>query len=184
MRLLQSVVLALSIVLFLAAPGGAQQRTPTRDEVRTMLSGVEQGPSAEEWQGLAPATLGVLVAVADDASELPVVRLRAIGAAAYFATAEARRFLLRTARARAAEGLVVRAVVRALARGWGAAAVGDVAGFAAHDDVAVREAVISALASMRGDAEHGAEATRVLRARVSVERDEALAAQLRQALQG
>jgi HEAT repeat protein len=155
--------LALAVGL-LAAPASAQE--PTRPQVRQLLSGYEQGPSAEQWRALGPGTLAVLVALYDDPAEPPYVRLRAVGAAAHYPGPAARTFLLAVARAPDQGDLFVREAVLALGRAFGAEALADVRPFLDSRHPVVREAAGRALGAMATP-----EAAAALRSRITRERD-------------
>jgi len=171
--------IAVSVLLLCALPSLASaQAAPSRERVRQMLSGVEDTPSDEGWRRLGDGVIPVLIDLYDDPDEAPYVRLRAIGATAAFPRPAVRTFLLAVARLEGQGDLFVREALLALARGFGAAASGDLRPFLAHDEPVVREAAARALGQV-GDAG----ATRALRARLAVERDatvrEAIEAALR-----
>lgn len=141
------LVFPIAVVLGLSVSSAAAQ---SRDEVRTMLSGIESAPSEAEWRALGEGTVPVLVALFDDTSELQPVRLRSVWAARFYPTAASRSFLERVAADGAQPGLVVRAAVQSLAFAFGRSAVAPVAARIGHSDSAVREAVIVSLGRMGG----------------------------------
>jgi HEAT repeat protein len=122
----------------------------SRDEVRSMLSGVETAATEREWRALGEGAVPVLVAIFDDGSELQPVRLRSVWAARFFSTAASRSFLQRLAADASQPGLVVRAAVQSLAAAFGRSAVPPIAAQLAHADAAVREACIVALGRIGG----------------------------------
>jgi len=117
-------------------------RTPA--DVVAMLSGFEGAPRESEWRAIGPSAIPLLRTVASDTRLPGFVRLRAVQALGAFATPEVRDQLRRMLRG--AEPLLAREAGLSLARAFGAAAEGDVASLLAHDDVAVREGAIDALA--------------------------------------
>lgn len=165
---MQRAALVLAIALTIPATAVGQRRaTPGVEQIVARLSGVEEGPSAREWRALGPGVVAILARIADDPQQPGWVRVRALGAAGAFATPSARAMLRRALRSR--EPLFVRAAARAMHRAFGAAALGDLVPLLDHEDPAVREAVVDALAAVGG-----AGARRALRARLARENDEAL----------
>lgn len=157
-----------------AMPAQAQD-APSRDAVRALLSGIEEAPSAAEWEALGPGAVAVLAALHDDPSEAPFVRLRTLWAARFFATDESHALLARALERE--DGLALRTAIESLAHAFGAAEVSRIAPFLGHDDVVVRESAIRAL-----DTIHVAAATSALRARMSVEPEASLRELLRVAV--
>ena len=137
-------VLALVLGFAIVTPT-AWADPPTRTQVRQLLSGFETVPGADAWSRLGPQTLGVLVALYDDTSERPFIRLRAVSVAAYYPSPAARTFLLGVARAPRQGDLFVREAVLALGRAFGPRAVGDLRPFLASPMPVVREATVTAL---------------------------------------
>lgn len=171
---LLSASLASALAVGVAGPASAQS-TPSRETVRELLSGIEDGPAAAEWDALGPGAVAVLAAIHDDGAELPFVRLRTLWAARFYPTPEARAFLGRALERE--EGLALRTALESLAHAFGAAEVSRISPFLSHDDVVVREGAIRAL-----DAIHVAAATEALRARMALEPDASLRALLRAAI--
>ncbi len=155
-----AVALASSLV---AAPAEAQAG-PTRASVRQLLSGIEDVPTDADWRRVGDRALPLLIELYNDPREAPYVRLRAVGATAAFPVPAVRTFLRAVARAPEQSDLFVAEAVEALARGFGAAAVPDVAAFLGHEEPVVREAAARALARVGGD-----DARRALRERLRVE---------------
>ena len=158
-------ILVLSLLLTLPAVASAQA-TPTRAQVRQMLSGIEDVPSARDWQRLGPDVLPVLMALYQDADEPNYVRLRAVGATAAFDRPAVRTFLLAVATVEGQRDLFVREAVLGLGRAFGAAAVRDVAPFLDHAEPIVREGAAAVL--VRNGAED------LVRARLRIESDPAV----------
>jgi HEAT repeat protein len=177
MRLLApSLLSALLLALLVPAVASAQAR-PTRQEVRAMLSGIEDTPSDEDWRRIGEGALPRLIELYTDEGEAPFVRLRAVSATAAFPSGATRTFLLAVARADGQSDLFVREAVNALARGFGRRALDDVASFLEHGEPLVREAAVRSLARIGGDP-----ATRALRARLPAEHDPAVRAWINRAL--
>lgn len=142
-----------------------------------MLSGFEEIPSDADWRRLGDGVLPVLIELSNTPAEPTYVRLRAVGATAAFPRAAVRTFLLAVARADGQSDLFVREAVTALARGFGAASVGDLIPFLDHPEPVVREAVARSLGRLgRSDG------TRALRARLPRERDVAVRTAIESAL--
>jgi len=139
---------AVALLLAVLAPCPALAQDAAA--VRTMLSGVEDAPSAAEWEALGPGVIAVLVELHDERRELPIVRLRAVWAARFFPSAESRGFLERVVRTEG--GLVRRTAAESLAAAFGASAVPSLAPLLSDADPAVREGVIRALGRLGGAA--------------------------------
>jgi hypothetical protein len=177
-RLVRARILALLAVGLLWTPALASaQNAPTRAQVRQMLSGIEDTPSAQDWQRVGEGALPILIELYQDVDEPAYVRLRAVGATAAFPRRAVRTFLLGVARLEGQGDLYVREAVFALARGFGRDAVQDVASFLDHDDATVREGAAMALGRIGGRA-----AERALRARLPVERDRVVREAIQRAL--
>lgn len=169
---------SLLFVSLLVAPAlAAAQNAPTREQVRAMLSGIEDTPTEADWRRLGDGALPVLIDVYTDRTAPGFVRLRAVGATAAFPRAATRTFLLAVANAEGQSDLFVREAVNALARGFGQAASGDVAGFLGHEAPVVREAAARALGRIGG-----ADATRALQQRLGDERDVVVRESIQRAL--
>lgn len=155
-------ILTLAAVGTVAAPVSATP--PSKSELTQLLAGFEQAPAAADYRAWGPETLAILVELYDDPEAPAFVRLRAVAAAGHFSTASARSFLLRVARARGQNDLLVREAVRSLGRAFGAASVADLRPFLAHPAPAVREGAVRALAELRTP-----RAREALRARLPLE---------------
>jgi HEAT repeat protein len=153
----------------------AQAATISPDGVLAMLSGFEEVPTREDWRALGRGVLPVLARIADDDQHPGYVRIRAVQAAAAFATPAARGILRRALRDR--EPLVVREATLAMQQAFGGSALADVAPLLAHRDTAVREAAIRALGAMKTEA-----ARAHLRRRLASEPDAALREEIERAL--
>ena len=169
---------AVLIVLSTLAPGLATaQAVPSRERVREMLSGIEDAPTDADWRRLGDGVLPVLIDLGDDTSQPPYVRLRAVGATGAFPRAAVRTFLLAVARVEGQSDLLVREAVVTLARAFGGAAIEDLAPFLGHDEAVVRDAAARSLGTIGGAA-----ATRALRQRLRVERDDTVRRTIERAL--
>lgn len=166
-----TLLLAALATLAVGSVAAAQER-PSRDTVRTMLSGFEDSPSAETWAALGPRTVDVLALLHDDPSEPSFIRNRALWAARYFPTDASRELLERALRED--EGLALRVALMSLAAAFGEEEVAHITPFLAHDDVVVREGAIRAL-----EVVHVPAATTALRARIALEPDASLVTLLR-----
>jgi HEAT repeat protein len=169
---LRSTLLALALV---ATASTARAQQPTAAAVVAMLSGIEDAPTPAEWQAMGPRVVGILAQLARDPQQPGFVRVRAIQAAGQFATPAARTVLRRALRD--PEPMLVREAVLSMQRAFGAGALRDVAPLLDHEDTAVREAAIRALAAIGGD-----RARELLRARLAREDDQVLVTQLTTAL--
>ncbi len=167
---------ALLSVLLLAS-GTASADPPPVEQVRTMLSAFEGGPSAEAWQALGPETLAVLEQLYDDEGQPPFVRLRAVQAAGHFPSDASRAFLKRVASESGQNDLLVRAALRTLARAFGSRALADIEPFLTHRTATVREGAVLALGSIESR-----RARALLEARLDRERDATVKATLRRTL--
>lgn len=172
------ILVPFALALLAAAPAPAfAQNGPTRAQVRQLLSGIEDTPSAEDWRRIGDGALPILIALYQDVDEPAYVRLRAVGATAAFPRRAVRTFLLGVARLEGQGDLYVREALFALARGFGRDAVQEVASFLAHDEPTVREGAALALGRIGGRAAEAA-----LRARLRVERDRLVRAAIQRAL--
>lgn len=155
---------ALAAALALLVPASASATPPSRHQVRQLLSGFEETPGAATWRALGPETLGVLVALYDDASAPPYVRLRAVHAVSFYPSEATRTFLLAVARAPRQSDLFVRQSLLSLARAFGPRAVEDIRPFLDSPEPIVREGAALGLGRI------GTEAAReALRRRLVVE---------------
>ena len=170
-----------ALVGFCIAPSVAVAQptspAPRRARVRAMLSGYEWVPGAEQWRALGPGTAGMLIALYDDASEPPYVRLRAVAAVAHFPSAATRTFLGAVSRAPGQSDLFVREALLALATAFGDRARGDIAAFMADPRPVVRQGAAIGLGRVGTAA-----AREILRRRSLVEGDIAVRETLRRAL--
>jgi HEAT repeat protein len=169
--------LALGGVLLGSVAGTAFAAPPDPAKVRELLSGYEDVPPAETWRALGPETVGVLVALYDDAREAPYVRMRAVVVCAHYPSPATRTFLRAVAGAPGQSDLFVRAALEALARGFGDAALGDLRPYLDHADPSVREGAARSIGRLRAPA-----AATALRARLRVETDAAVRDALGRAL--
>ncbi|MEM9194512.1 MAG: HEAT repeat domain-containing protein [Myxococcota bacterium] len=126
-----------------AAPVSADP--PTRSQIRSLLSGYEFVPTAEQIQSLGHEALPLLIELANDGAEPPFVRLRAVRLTAAFPTPATRTFLLAMVRAPNQSDLMMRQAVLALGQAFGERCIPDVAPFLSHRDPVVREAAVRAL---------------------------------------
>jgi HEAT repeat protein len=165
-RCFSSAALAAALLL---APAAASATPPSKAEVRQLLSGYEQTPGAATWRTLGPEALSVLIALYDDPSEAPYVRLRAVHAAGFYPTPATRTFLLAVARAPGQSDLFVRQAVLGLARAFGVRAVRDILPFLEHTEPVVREGAAAGLGRIGSD-----DAREALRARLVVERSDSV----------
>jgi len=174
------VVVALAAVSAVAASdGGAPRPGPaTRAEVQARLAKAARGLSAHDVADLGPGAGGLLAQIADDKAIAAPIRLRAMAALAY-ARAPATHDFLETylARQRTSRDPVDRALLRkaAIALGWqsGPRTVEALAELLDHDDAEVRLDVVVALGLTRTR-----RAEKPLRARLEIEPDPAVRAQI------
>ncbi len=143
--LARSAALALFCAAFFVAAPHALATPPTRAQVRELLSGYEQVPPAATWEALGPETLGVLVALYDDASEPRHVRLRAVAVARHYPGEAARTFLRAVASASGQPDVFVREALLSLGDAFGPTAVPDVTPYLAHRSAVVRDGAVLAL---------------------------------------
>jgi hypothetical protein len=164
-------------------PVASAQPAPTSVSVETrlrdVLSGFEDGPARQEILAFGDEGLSALIRIHDDAGTLGAVRLRAITCASWVPGERARAFLRRLLRAPGQEPLHLRAAIRAYAAREGAAGAREIARHGAHADVAVREAVLVSLVSIRD----GGEVDRTLERLLAAERDAELVRAIRARMQ-
>jgi HEAT repeat protein len=157
---------ALVVTLIAASAPTLANDQPSVDRVRSLLSGYEHQPGPEQLRALGPDTLQVLISLYEDRGEPTYIRLRAVSAAAHFASTPARAFLRRVAREPGQGDLFVRQAVMGLAQGFGVAALDEVSGFLRHDEPLVRRAAATCLGRMGTT-----ESTRRLRRHLDTEHD-------------
>jgi HEAT repeat protein len=157
--LLRPALLALLFVLVLPRQTASAQ-APRREVIEELLGGIESSATEAEWRAMGEATVPLLVAIFDDASEPQPVRLRAVWAARFFSTEASRRFLTRVASDASQPGMVVRSAAQSLAAAFERSAVPVIAPLLAHADPAVREATIAALVRVGGSEARAALAAR------------------------
>lgn len=174
---MRRLVIVLSAVAILIAPGVASADPPTKEQVRQLLSGYESVPGREVWRRFGEDTLLVLAALYDDPSQPAYVRLRAVSVAAHYPIAAARTFLLAVARAPGQSDLFTREAVLALGRAFGDRATTDIAPFLASSELVVREAAVRALGTIGS-----ARAKDLLRRRAVIEPDAHVRAAIERAL--
>jgi hypothetical protein len=178
-----ALVLSLSGLACTPAPAAAQTTAPSPVSVearlREVLAGVEDGPARQEILAFGDEGLAALIRIHDDARTLGAIRLRAITCASWVPGERARAFLLRVLRAPGQDPLHLRAAIRAYAAREGAASVDELVRHAAHEDVAVREAVLLSLVSLRD----GGAIERTLEQLLATERDAELVRAMRARMQ-
>lgn len=157
-------VLAALTLLPAAAAAQTQRRAPTRAQVRELLSGIEDVPSAEDWRRVGDGALPHLIALYTDASEPPYVRLRAVGATAAFPSPAVRTFLEAVAGAEDQSDLFIAEALAALGRAFGEDAVPAIDDYLSHAEPVVREAAARQLGRIGN-----APARRALQARLRAE---------------
>ncbi|GAB4205997.1 MAG: hypothetical protein OHK0013_22260 [Sandaracinaceae bacterium] len=178
-----ALVLSLSGLACASAPAAAQTTAPASVSVearlREVLAGFEDAPARQEILALGDEGLAALIRIHDDARTLGAIRLRAITCASWIPGERARSFLLRVLRAPGQDPMHLRTAIRAYAAREGASAVDEIVRHATHDDVAVREAVLLSLVSLRdGDA-----VDRTLERLLAAERDAELVRSVRTRMQ-
>lgn len=136
----------LLLLLGLASPATAQDVAT----VRALLSGVEDAPAAEDFEGLGEGTVPVLIRLYEDSHEERIVRTRAVWAARFYATDASRAFLERVVHTDSL-GLVVRTAAESLAFAFGASATPVIVPLLRHGDPAVREGAIQCLGRIGGE---------------------------------
>lgn len=151
----------------LLAPGAAfaQGPTPTRAQVRELLSGIEDVPTEADWRRIGDGVLRHLMDLANDTREPPFVRLRAVGATAAFPRPAVRTFLLAMGRAGGQSDLMIAEVVNALGRAFGDGALRELGDYLRHEEPVVREAAARQLGRLESERARAA-----LRTQLRVER--------------
>jgi HEAT repeat protein len=175
MRFFASVLFGCA--MFSIPLAASAQQPVSRERVRAMLSGIEDLPSDDDWRRTGDAALPILMEIYNDLREPGFVRIRAIGASGAFPREATRTFLLAVARAEGQSDLFVREAVNAMARAFGRNAVSDLGPYLSHREPVVREATARAFGRIGGP-----DATRLLRARLSAERDEVVREAIQAAL--
>ncbi len=165
----------------LSLPAAAAANKDVRAAVMLLLSGYEPADPGAALRRLGPAAADALLSIAKDPATSPIRRLRAIEALGHVPTPAGQAYLQEVLRTRqgATDSLSVfelAAAARALG-GFGPAVIGDLVPLLEHQSADVREGTIAALSRL-----HTEPASRVLRARLSVERDPGARAALLQAL--
>jgi len=175
-----------------SAQSGAQSsrraaQTDVDARVRTLLSGIETAPTRDEVLALGDAGLEALLRLHADPSAVGALRLRAITCISWFPGARPHDFLVGLLHDAQTEPLQLRAGIRALAARESAASVQEIVRHAQHADVAVREAVLLSLVTLRtAEGVSTAERTeigRTLEALLALERDAELVRSIRSRLQ-
>jgi hypothetical protein len=181
--LVLALVLSVSGLACAPTPAAAQGTAPTSLSVETrlreVLAGFEDGVARQEVLSFGDEGLAALIRIHDDARTPGAVRLRAITCASWISGDRARAFLLRVLRAPGQDPLHLRTAIRAYAAREGAASVNELVRHAAHSDVAVREAVLLSLVSLRD----GGAIDRTLERLLAEERDEELVRAIRSRMQ-
>lgn len=183
------VALTVASATLSSASAHAQQRPSLREQVRTMLAGVEGAPDEAALAQLGEPGLDALIELASDPSELGVIRLRAITATSLFPGARARSFLADGLVDPSGDPLTLRALARAYVTALGAEAnertLAPVTRLTSHADAVVREGAFIALSDARTQAAPRARAgiERLLERCLQAERDGALARALRARLE-
>ncbi|NCQ62262.1 MAG: hypothetical protein GW913_16530 [Myxococcales bacterium] len=177
MRLI-SLALALTSLGALSAPRVFAQNTSSdADRLAQVLSGYEDMPNDESMRAMGPATVGTLVALYNDASRPPYVRLRSVAAAGAFHTDAARTFLHAVITLPGQSDLFVREGLLSLGRAFGEQATLEIAPFLQRPETVVREAAAISLSRIGS-----AQALAALRARLGVETDAGIRRRLQASL--
>lgn len=137
-----SLLLATATLLALATarPAAAGE---LREPVMTLLSGVEDTPTASELQALGPAAGAELLEIAADPDVARSKRGRAVHALGWFPSDQTRGFLDQTLQSD--DKYLARKAVRALATGWQDGALPALTPALQSDDVQLRIATVRAL---------------------------------------
>lgn len=175
---LMTLLVSASAPVFLADTAEAQADADSAFEqrVRLMLSTIDMGPSAAEWQALGPNVISTFAEIYNDTSAPAFMRARTVYAARFFAT-EASRTFLRAVATTSTQDLVISSAVNSLSHAFGAAALSDIRPLIGHSAPTVREAVVRALSAMESPVAH-----ELLMSRVNVEQNAVVQAALTNAL--
>ena len=158
-------------------PDTASAQDAARQRLAQVLSGYESIPDASWWRARGPQTVAALRALYRDAQLPAFVRQRAVRAASFYATPEAREFLLAVAREPRQKDRFIREALLGLARAFNNGAGDEIAAFLDHERPLVRRAAAEALGKMKTDAWRPA-----IEQRLKSEHDGAVRAALQQAL--
>ncbi len=116
--------------------------------LRQDLSGIEDVPLEAEIRALGADATAALIVIADDANALPFLRLRAITCLGWSSGTRASTYL-RGVLGAEQEPMRLRAAIRAYSNREGAGAMTAIAAHGQHADAVVREAVYTALLSIK-----------------------------------
>lgn len=147
LRMRRAIPLLL-LAIVLPSHAAAEENSPTKETLRSMLSAYEGVPTREHVLAMGPDAASLLRSLHDDANEPAFVRLRSLSALRYFPTETNRRYLARVA-SRGTSLLFAREAILSLGRGFGDRALDDVRPFLDRSEKMLREAAIRSLGHMR-----------------------------------
>ncbi len=159
------------------APEAASAQEAAQRRLAQALSGYESIPDASWWQARGPDTVATLRALYRDQQQPAFVRQRAVRAASFYSTDEAREFLLSVARQPGQRDLLIREALLGLARAFAERAGDAIARFLDHERPLVRGAAAEALGAIKSDSWRPA-----IERRLRSERDATVRAALQRAL--
>ncbi len=160
------VVVALVLGSRAAAGQGRVSNAPiTRESLIAALSGYESEPSAQQWAVLGAPAAALLPVIARDATQPPVIRIRALHGLAYFPTLSSESVLASVARSDPYD-LIVRHALLSLRAGFPTRAERYARELIGHREVVVRETAAKMLLEIGTTS-----ALRTLRGRQSAETD-------------
>lgn len=161
-----------------AQEGGDGQQSTVASRVEALLGGIEYVPTADDWKKIGPEAADELRKIANDPSEAPSVRSRAISSLSHFPSAVNKDFLGKMLADKAQSSLLRRKALRSLSAGYGAESMELVGPYLKVEDKRLRESAIKALGSMKT-----VEAKTVLQERLSLEKAAYLKEMIQKSLQ-
>jgi len=145
----------LALTLFPIAAHGQDMVRLGKDDIREILTGYHDVPSANYWARLEPESArGALMELSSDPGELVHIRTRATLALANFSDSRVEQYLLATI-GREDREYVRAAAVTAYSRAAGEAALGELEKAMVDKDSLVQRAAIKSLGAMGGERSRG-----------------------------
>jgi HEAT repeat protein len=149
------------IVAFAVGIADAAEPSSLRQQVITLLSGIEDPATGVDWAALGAPAGDELLAIAKDEAALPTQRGNALVALGYFPSEAARSHLVGLVASDSADSQLRRKACYGLATGWGADSVATLSVALGSADVQVRTAAARALGMIGSDAARSALASRL-----------------------
>jgi|GEM_PF-6962024 len=138
-----------------------------KQQVLTMLSGIEKFPSEQEWKKLPKDGIEVLKVIVLDEKQWPSRRTRAILALSYFKSDDIKNFLISILSIEdQIAPMLKRKAVRALAKTYGEKSVSSIAVLLKEKDYFIREAVVNSLVLIGSN-----QAFSILKAHATIEKE-------------